>query len=172
MAARKTRGVGDVGLEVDVCCEHLAGARRAQGSGIETGLEEDEWEVGVVIGGGVGHNGRDRGTALESSGVVNVEQGKEAGEAQGRSGTGDIFTDFTSGRSRGINTPCAVIGLGTRGSAHGQERVKDVVDFDDIGNVAGGQFGRTRGEEARELGADTAFWARIIDRGRTQVRER
>ncbi len=102
--------------------------------GIEAGLEEDEWEVGVVIGGGVGHNGRDRGTALESSRVVDVEQGKEAGEAQGRSVTGDIFTDFASGRSRSIDTPCAVIGLGTRGGAHGQERVKDVVDFDDIGN--------------------------------------
>lgn len=170
LAARKTGGVGDVRLEVDVRGEHLAGARCAQGGGIEGGLEEDEWQVGVVIGGGVGHDGGDRVAALEG-GVVGVKEGEEAGNAEGRSVTGDIFTDFAGGRSRGIDTPRPVIGLGTCGSAHGQERVKDVVDFDNIAVRAGGQFGRTRGEEVRELGANAAFWASSINSRRAQARQ-
>jgi len=115
-----------------------------------------------MVSGGVGHDGGGRVAALEG-GIVGIKEGEKARNAEGRSVTSDIFTDFAGGCGRGNDTPRAVIALGTRSGAHRQERVKDIVDFEGICIEGGGQFGRTRGEKVRKLGADGVLWASSIN---------
>lgn len=59
LALGKSWAIRNVGLEVDVGRKDIARARGAELGCIETGCEEKEWEVGIMVGGHVGEDGGD-----------------------------------------------------------------------------------------------------------------
>ena len=57
LALGKPWAIGNVGLEVHVRRKNITRARGAKLGFIEAGLEENEWEVVIVVGGHVGKDG-------------------------------------------------------------------------------------------------------------------
>lgn len=65
LALGKPWAIGDVGLEVHIRRKDVTRARGAKLGCIEVGCEENEWEIGIVVGGHIGEDGSDICTAFE-----------------------------------------------------------------------------------------------------------
>jgi len=65
LALGKPWAIGNVGLEVHVRRKNITRARGAKLGFVEAGRKENEWEVGIVVGGHVGEDGGDICAAFE-----------------------------------------------------------------------------------------------------------
>jgi len=83
LALGKPWAIGNIGLEVDVRRKDISRARGAKFGCIKAGCEENEWEIGIVVGGHVGEEGGGICTAFEGPGVVGVKEGEELREREG-----------------------------------------------------------------------------------------
>lgn len=172
---RETGAVRGLVLPLDVRDEDLTGARSAEGGRGHRGLEEEEGEVGRLVGGGVG--GDDRGevggggtlkadTTLERGDVLReVAAGDRDGGGQVRglgNEAGRVGNGLVRRRRRGGGVGgnlLDTVGAGTRvlgadGRLEGREDVKDVVELENLG-VAGLQLGGARTPEVVEPSADS-----------------
>lgn len=83
LALGKPWAIGNIGLKVDVRRKDITRARGAKFGCIKVGCEENEWEIGIVVGGHVGENAGAICTAFEGPRFVGVKECEELREREG-----------------------------------------------------------------------------------------
>jgi len=124
------------------------------------GCEKKEWQVGVMVGSYVGHNGRGLRAAFEGSRIVGVKKSKELGQSNCRSARYSVL-HVTGGSGSCHHTPIGAVILGADRGLHGKKGIEHIVYFNHFVNTACRQFGGASGVESGDLGTDETFWASV-----------